>query len=63
MKIEILFHTASTPKKCKNVISVYTKDALLCVQYKDGLIMKYPLCNVFSIGSYHKAHLGSTNVL
>jgi hypothetical protein len=61
MVIEIVFNSSSTPKKCKKVIAVYTKGALLCVQYKDGLIMKYPLCNVFSIGGYHKSHLGSTH--
>ncbi|KKN71246.1 hypothetical protein LCGC14_0422890 [marine sediment metagenome] len=60
MKIEIIFHTSSTPKKCINVIAVYTKGDLLCVEYKDALIMKYPLCNVFSIASYHHDHLGST---
>ena len=59
-EIEILFHTSSAPKKCKNVEAVYTKDALLCVQYKDGLIVKYPLVNVFSVASFHGPHLGST---
>lgn len=60
MEIEIIFHSSSTPKKCIGVVAVYTKGDLLCVEYKDGLIMKYPLLNVFSIGSYHKNHLGST---
>ena len=60
MKVEIMFHTTSTPKKCKKVEAVYTKGGLLCVQFKTGLIMKYPLCNVFSIANYHKPHLGST---
>jgi hypothetical protein len=61
MKIEIIFTSASTPKICKDVFSVYTKGGLLCVQYKDGLIIKYPLCNVFSVAQYHKPHLGSTH--
>lgn len=60
MTIEIIFHTTSTPKKCKNVDAVYTKGGLVCVQYKNRLIVKYPLCNVFSIASYHGKHLGST---
>ncbi len=60
--IEIIFCSTSAPKKCKDVIAVYTKGALLCIQYKDGLIMKYPLCNVFSIAGHHKPHLGSTHV-
>ena len=63
MKIEIIFHSSSTPKECENVVAVYTKGDLLCVEYKDGLIMKYPLCNVFSIGSYHHNHLGSTKCI
>ena len=60
MKIEIIFHSSSTPKKCKNVEAVYTKGDLLCIQFKDRLLIKYPLCNVFSIASYHGKHLGST---
>ena len=61
MKIEIIFNSTSTPKICKNVVAVYTKGGLLCIQYKDRLIMKYPLCNVFSVANYHKPHLGSTH--
>ena len=60
MKIEIIFHTSSTPKKCTKVEAVYTKGGLLVVQYQDGLMVKYPLCNVFSIAGYHTCHLGST---
>ena len=60
MKVEILFHTSSTPKKCNDVDGVYTKDSLLCVQYTDGLIVKYPLCNIFSVAHYHGPHLGTT---
>lgn len=60
MKIEILFHTASAPKICRGVETVYTKGDLLCVQYKDRLIVKYPLLNIFSVAHYHGHHLGST---
>jgi len=60
MKIEIIFHSSSTAKKCVDVIAVYTKSDLLCVEYKNGLIMKYPLCNIFSVAGYHHNHLGST---
>ncbi len=63
MKIEIIFNSTSTPKICKNVVAVYTKGGLLCIQYKDRLIMKYPLCNVFSVANYHKPHLGSTHAI
>ena len=60
MRVEIIFHTSSTPKIHINAYAVYTKDALLCVQLDDGLIMKYPLCNVFSIAHMHGKHTGTT---
>jgi len=60
MKIEILFHTSSTPKICREVVAVYTKGALLCIQYKSRLIVKYPLCNIFSVAHKHGPHLGTT---
>ena len=60
MTIEIIFHTASAAKQHTNVDTIYTKDALLCVQLSDGLIMKYPLMNVFSIAHKHYYHLGTT---
>lgn len=60
MKVEIIFHTSSTPKVHKKAYAVYTKGALLCVQLDDGMIMKYPLCNVFSVSHKHGHHLGST---
>lgn len=60
MKIEIIFHTTSTPKKCDNVEAIYTKGEFLVVQHSDKLIMRYPLCNVFSVASHHIEHLGST---
>jgi hypothetical protein len=60
MKVEIIFHTSSRPKICKDVDEVYTKGGLLCIQHKNGLIMKYPLLNVFSVANYHGKHLGTT---
>lgn len=59
MKIEIIFQSASTPKKCEDVVTVYTKGGLLCIQYANGLIVKYPLCNIFSVSHYHGTHLGT----
>ena len=61
MEIEIIFHSASTPKKIKAVDSLYTKGALLCVQLESGLIIKYPLLNIFSVCHQHGPHLGATN--
>lgn len=60
IQIEIIFHTASSPKVCKDVDTVYTKGGLLCIQHTGGLLMKYPLLNVFSIAQYHGKHLGTT---
>jgi len=42
------------------VDTVYTKGDLLCIQYKDGMIVKYPLRNVFSVAGMHGSHWGST---
>jgi hypothetical protein len=61
MEIEIIFVQSSTPKKIKNVYAVYTKDALLCVQLEEGLIIKYPLIHIFSICHQHGNHLGSSS--
>jgi hypothetical protein len=60
--IEIIFHTASRPKVHQNTLSVYTKGGLLCVELDDEeqTIMKYPLCNVFSVAQSHKPHRGTT---
>jgi hypothetical protein len=61
MDIEIIFHSSSTPKKMK-AHAVYTKGALLCVELEDDgpTIVKYPLCNVFSIAHKHGGHLGTS---
>ena len=58
--IEIIFHTSSAPKRCSDVDAVYTKAGLLCVQHEDGMIVKYPLSNVFSVAGPHGPHWGST---
>lgn len=60
MEIEIIFHSSSTPKKCDKVEAVYTKGGFCCVQYEDRLLVKYPLCNIFSVACIHQPHLGST---
>lgn len=59
MKIEIIFHTSSTPKRIKKVYAVYTKGGLLCIQMNNGQIQKYPLVNVFSIVHKHGKHAGT----
>lgn len=59
MTVEILFISSSAPKVHENVYAVYTKGGLLCVHLDDGLIMKYPMVNVFSVAHQHGNHLGS----
>ena len=59
MQVEIIFHTSSTPKTL-DAHAVYTKGGLLCVELTDSnLIVKYPLCNVFSVAHEHGHHLGT----
>ena len=58
-RVEILFHTSSSPKVIENALAVYTKDALLCIQLTDDLIIKYPLMNIFSVCHKHGEHLGA----
>jgi len=60
MKIQILFHTSSSPKEVE-ARAVYTKGALLCVELADGnMIVKYPLMNIFSVAHEHGDHWGTT---
>jgi len=58
-RVEVLFHSSSTPKVFKNVYAVYTKGGFACLHLADDLIIKYPLCNIFSVAQYHRPHLGS----
>lgn len=53
MTVRIMFHTASVEAIYEGVKDVYTKDALLCLSFEDEII-KFPLCNVFSIRSNYK---------
>lgn len=61
MKVEIIFHSSSTPKQME-AAAVYTKGSLLCVELddEDHTIVKYPLCNVFSIAHAHGHHMGTS---
>jgi hypothetical protein len=53
MTIYIRFHSASMEAAYHNVKDVYTKDSLLCLSFADEII-KFPLCNIFSIRSNYK---------
>ncbi len=56
MKVLVQFMTSSLPVTFENVKDVYTKDALLCLSFIDSKrIIKYPLCNVFSIESDYQS--------
>jgi hypothetical protein len=60
MKVEIIFKDSSTPKTL-DAYSVYTKGGLLCFMLSDRkTLVKYPLCNVFSIVHEHRKHGGSS---
>lgn len=59
MKIEIIFEPASKPKIIDKVDSVYTKDRLICIQFIDGWIDKYPEGMIFKIRHKHGPHGGS----
>lgn len=56
--IEIIFQSSSRPKRM-TVEDIYTKAGFVCLQCADGLIVRYPMMNIFSICSKHGPHLGS----
>ncbi len=60
MRVEVLFHSSSTPKVFEDAKAVYTKGELLCIAYGEDDIVKYPLLNIFSVYSKHHYHGGST---
>lgn len=53
MTVKIIFQTNSVPVIYTGVRDVYTKGGLLCLSF-DGSILKFPLCNVFSVESDYK---------
>lgn len=64
MKIQVLFHTSSSPKVVRHVTAVYVKAGLVCVELKPDakgrvLILKWPVCNIFQIAHHHGKHWGS----
>jgi len=58
-EVEILFHSSATPKRFM-VVALYEKGASLCCQKADGIIVKYPLCNVFQYAHKHGCHVNSS---
>lgn len=53
MEVIIQFMSSSMPTTYSGVKDVYTKDGLLCLSFKHKII-KFPLCNVFSIESNYE---------
>jgi len=58
-EIEILFMSSNTPKRMK-CVATYTKADFFCVQRKDGMIIRYPLMNIFQVANMHGPHIGSS---
>lgn len=59
MNVAIIFQTNSTPAFYKNIDDVYTKGGLLCLRCnKRNEVIKFPLCNIFSI--QHEYNLDDT---
>lgn len=58
MRVEVIFNSSSTPKVFEDAKAVYTKGELLCLRVGDMLV-KYPLCNIFSVCHKHGNHWGS----
>ncbi len=55
MIVYIQFISNSVPVVYENVKDVYTKDALLCLSFTNSkTVIKFPLCNVFSIESTYE---------
>jgi len=48
MTIKIHLLSQSKPIEYKDVKNAYTKDGLYCI-YKDGIVHKYPMVNIFRI--------------
>lgn len=49
MKVKIHLLSQSQPIEYCDVKNAYTKDGLFCVYKKDGVVVKYPLVNIFRI--------------
>lgn len=58
-EIEIIFISSNTPKRMK-AVATYTKADFFCVQRADGMIIRYPLMNIFQVANMHGPHIGSS---
>lgn len=58
-EIEIIFISSNTPKRM-SAVATYTKAGFFCVQRTDGMIIRYPMMNIFQVASMHGSHIGSS---
>ena len=58
-EIEIIFISSNTPKTME-AVATYTKAGFFCVQREDGMIIRYPMLNIFQVASMHGPHIGSS---
>ena len=58
-EIEIIFISSNTPKRMQ-AAATYTKAGFFCVQRADGMIIRYPLVNIFQVANKHGPHIGSS---
>lgn len=61
MRVDIIFHTSSTPKIVE-ATAVYVRPNVLCIELPDGLITSHPLCSVFLWSYKHQPHRGTIKV-
>lgn len=49
MFVNIHMQSQSRPVEREDVLNAYTKDGLYCLCYEDGIVEKFPMCNIFAI--------------
>lgn len=47
--VMIHMNSQSKPIEYNNVVNSYTKDNMYCVYTSEGMIYKYPACNIFRV--------------
>lgn len=58
VKYQIIFISSSTPKEIE-AIRFYTKADFACFMLEDGIIIRYPISNIFQVSNKHYPHIGS----
>jgi hypothetical protein len=42
-------NSQAKPVEYTNIVNAYTKDNMYCIYTQDGMVHKYPTCNIFRI--------------